>query len=40
MGDKQEEKQPSTELVKAGEDFFNVVSAVEKANPKDGQKEK
>lgn len=39
MADKKEEKQPSTELVKAGEDFFNVVSAVEKTGQKDGQKE-
>lgn len=38
MADSKEEKQPSKELVKPGEDFFRVISAVEKTGPEDGQK--
>lgn len=40
MADAKDDKVPtSKELVKPGDDFFGVVSAVEKAGPKDGQKE-
>jgi hypothetical protein len=38
MGD--DKKTLSKELAKPGDDFFNVVSAVEKAGPKDEPKQK
>jgi hypothetical protein len=38
--DKKDEKEPSKELTKPGDDFFNVVAVIKKTNPNSDQKKR